>query len=241
MLSGNRPRAGGRCAPSRIQRGRDRPARIGRLPIGDGRDESVFLPGSRSGTLAAMDEPVRCAWVGNDPLYVAYHDDEWGVASHDDRYIFEMLLLEGAQAGLNWRLILGKREGYRSAYDDFDPVRIAAWDDAKIESLAGDPAIVRNRLKIRAARTNARAALAVVEEHGGLAPFFWRFVDGNPIVNRWRSVGEVPASTPLSDRVSRELGRRGFKFVGAVICYSFLQAIGMVDDHTRDCFRCRPA
>ncbi len=188
-----------------------------------------------------MDEPVRCAWVGNDPLYVAYHDDEWGVASHDDRYLFEMLLLEGAQAGLNWRLILGKREGYRSAYDDFDPVRIAAWDDAKIESLAGDPAIVRNRLKIRAARTNARAALAVVEEHGGLAPFFWRFVDGNPIVNRWRSVGEVPASTPLSGRVSRELGRRGFKFVGSVICYSFLQAIGMVDDHTRDCFRCRPA
>ena len=186
-----------------------------------------------------MNEPVRCAWVGDDPLYVAYHDDEWGVPSHDDTFIFEMLLLEGAQAGLNWRLILGKREGYRRAYDAFDPVRIAAWDDARIESLARDPAIVRNRLKIRSARTNARAALSVVEEYGGLAPFFWGFVDGMPIVNRWRSVDEMPASTPLSDRLSRDLGRRGFKFVGSVICYSFLQAIGIIDDHTTDCFRSR--
>ena len=186
-----------------------------------------------------MDQPVRCAWVGNDPLYVDYHDREWGVPSHDDGYIFEMLLLEGAQAGLNWRLILGKREGYRRAYDCFDPVRIAAWDDAKLERLARDPAIVRNRLKIRAARTNAKAALAVIEERGGLAPFFWGFVDGTRIVNRWRSVDEMPASTPLSDRLSRELGKRGFKFVGPVICYSFLQAIGIVDDHTRDCFRGR--
>ena len=186
-----------------------------------------------------MDQPVRCAWVGNDPVYVDYHDREWGVPSHDDGYIFEMLLLEGAQAGLNWRLILGKREGYRRAYDGFDPVRIAAWDDANIERLAADPAIVRNRLKIRAARTNAKAALAVIEERGGLAPFFWDFVDGTPIVNRWRSVDEMPASTPLSDRLSRELGKCGFKFVGPVICYSFLQAIGIVDDHTRDCFRGR--
>ena len=187
-----------------------------------------------------MDEPVRCAWAGDDPVYVAYHDDEWGVPSHDDGYIFEMLLLEGAQAGLNWRLILGKREGYRRAYDGFDPVRIAAWDDAKIERLAQDPAIVRNRLKIRAARTNAQAALAVIEERGGLASFFWDFVDGRPIVNRWRSVDEMPASTSLSERLSRELGKRGFKFVGSVICYSFLQAIGVIDDHTRDCFRARP-
>ena len=187
-----------------------------------------------------MDEPVRCAWAGDDPVYVAYHDDEWGVPSHDDGYIFEMLLLEGAQAGLNWRLILGKREGYRRAYDGFDPVRIAAWDDAKIERLAQDPAIVRNRLKIRAARTNAQAALAVIEERGGLASFFWDFVDGRPIVNRWRSVDEMPASTSLSERLSRELGKRGFKFVGSVICYSFLQAIGVIDDHTRDCFRGRP-
>ena len=187
-----------------------------------------------------MDGPVRCAWVGDDPIYVAYHDDEWGVPSHDDRYVFEMLLLEGAQAGLNWRLILGKREGYRRAYEGFDPVRIAAWDDERIESLARDPAIVRNRLKIRSARTNARAALDLVEERGGLSPFFWDFVDGTPIVNRWRSVDEMPASTPLSARVSRELGRRGFKFVGSVICYSFLQAIGVIDDHTRDCFRSRP-
>ena len=145
----------------------------------------------------------------------------------------------GRSGGLNWRLILGKREGYRRAYDGFDPVRIAAWDDARIERLAHDTAIVRNRLKIRAARTNAQAALALVEEFGGLAPFFWGFVDGNPIVNRWRSVDEMPASTPLSDRLSRDLGKRGFKFVGSVICYSFLQAIGIVDDHTRDCFRGR--
>ena len=187
-----------------------------------------------------MNQPVRCAWVGDDPLYIDYHDREWGVSSHDDAYIFEMLLLEGAQAGLNWRLILGKREGYRRAYDGFDPVRIAAWDDERMESLACDPAIVRNRLKIRSARTNARAALALAEERGGLAPFFWDFVDGRPIVNRWRDVAEMPASTPLSDRVSRELRRRGFKFVGSVICYSFLQAIGVIDDHTRDCFRARP-
>ena len=186
-----------------------------------------------------MDEPTRCAWVGDDPLYVAYHDDEWGVPSHDDDYIFEMLLLEGAQAGLNWRLILGKREGYRRAYDGFDPVRIAAWDDERIERLAQDPAIVRNRLKIRAARTNARAALAVSGEHGGLSRFFWGFVDGTPIVNRWRSVDEMPASTPLSERLSRELRKRGFRFVGPVICYSFLQAIGVIDDHTTDCYRCR--
>ena len=186
-----------------------------------------------------MDESVRCAWVGDDPLYIEYHDREWGVPSHDDAYIFEMLLLEGAQAGLNWRLILGKREGYRRAYDGFDPIRIAAWDDARIERLARNPAIVRNRLKIRAARTNARAALALIEERGGLAPFFWGFVDGTPVVNRRRSVDAMPASTPLSDRLSRELGKRGFKFVGPVICYSFLQAIGIVDDHTRDCFRGR--
>ena len=186
-----------------------------------------------------MDESVRCAWVGDDPLYIDYHDREWGVPSHDDAYIFEMLVLEGAQAGLNWRLILGKREGYRRAYDGFDPVRIAAWDDARIERLARDPAIVRNRLKIRAARTNARAALALIEERGGLAPFFWGFVDGTPVVNRRRRVDAMPASTPLSDRLSRELGKRGFKFVGPVICYSFLQAIGIVDDHTRDCFRGR--
>ena len=186
-----------------------------------------------------MDESVRCAWVGDDPLYIEYHDREWGVPSHDDAYIFEMLLLEGAQAGLNWRLILGKREGYRRAYDGFDPIRIAAWDDARIERLARNPAIVRNRLKIRAARTNARAALALIEERGGLAPFFWGFVDGTPVVNRRRSVDAMPASTPLSDRLSRDLGRRGFKFVGSVICYSFLQAIGIVDDHTRDCFRGR--
>ena len=188
-----------------------------------------------------MNEPVRCAWVGDDPVYVAYHDEEWCVPSHDDRYVFEMLLLEGAQAGLNWRLILGKREGYRRAYDGFDPVRIAAWDEAKVERLAADPGIVRNRLKIRAARANARAALALTERAGGLASFFWGFVDGAPIVNRWRSMDEMPASTPLSERVSRELKRLGFQFVGPTICYSFLQAIGIVDDHVRDCFRCPPA
>ena len=188
-----------------------------------------------------MSEKARCTWVGDDPLYVQYHDEEWGVASHDDRYLFEMLLLEGAQAGLSWRLILGKRETYRRAYDKFDPVRIASWDEAKMERLARNPGIVRNRLKIRSARTNAAAALDVREHYGGLAPFFWQFVDGDPIVNRWRSVREVPASTPISDRLSKELKKLGFKFVGATICYSFMQAVGMVDDHTRDCFRCRPA
>ena len=188
-----------------------------------------------------MDEKPRCAWVGDDPLYVAYHDEEWGVASHDDRHLFEMLLLEGAQAGLSWRLILGKREAYRRAYDEFDPARIAAWDEANMERLARNPGIVRNRLKIRAARTNAAAALDLAERYGGLAPFFWGFVDGSPVVNRWRSVDEVPASTPLSDRLSMELKKLGFKFVGTTICYSFMQAVGMVDDHTRDCFRCRPA
>ena len=188
-----------------------------------------------------MHEAPRCAWVGDDPLYVAYHDEEWGVASHDDRYLFEMLLLEGAQAGLSWRLILGKRDAYRRAYDEFDPARIAAWDEARMERLARNPGIVRNRLKIRAARTNAAAALDLAERYGGLAPFFWGFVDGSPIANRWRSIDEVPASTPLSERLSRELKRLGFKFVGSIICYSFMQAVGMVDDHTRDCFRCRPA
>ena len=188
-----------------------------------------------------MHEAPRCAWVGDDPLYVAYHDEEWGVASHDDRYLFEMLLLEGAQAGLSWRLILGKRDAYRRAYDEFDPARIAAWDEARMERLARNPGIVRNRLKIRAARTNAAAALDLAERYGGLAPFFWGFVDGSPIANRWRSIDEVPASTPLSERLSRELKRLGFKFVGSIICYSFMQAVGMGDDHTRDCFRCRPA
>ena len=187
-----------------------------------------------------MSEVRRCAWVGDDPLDLAYHDREWGVASHDDRYLFEMLLLEGAQAGLSWRLILRKREAYRRAYDGFDPVRIAAWDEAKMEHLAKDAGIVRNRRKIRAARTNAAAALDLMARHGGLAPWFWRFVDGIPIVNRWRSTAEVPASTPLSEQMSRELGRLGFKFVGPTICYSFMQAIGMVDDHTQECFRCRP-
>ena len=141
---------------------------------------------------------------------------------------------------MSWRLILGKRETYRRAYDGFDPVRIAAWDEVKLARLAQDPGIVRNRLKIRAARTNAAAALGLVERYGGLAPFFWQFVDGVPIVNRWKSVDEVPASTPLSDRLSKELKRLGFKFAGSTICYSFMQAVGMVDDHTRDCFRCRP-
>ena len=191
--------------------------------------------------MAEADDTRRCAWVGNDPVYVAYHDREWGVPSHDDRYLFEMLLLEGAQAGLSWRLILGKREAYRHAYDGFDPVRIAAWDDAKLERLSRDPGIVRNRLKIKAARSNAVAALGLAERHGGLAPFFWGFVDGVPVVNRWADTAKVPASTPLSDRLSRELKRLGFKFVGSTICYSFMQAVGMVDDHTRDCFRCRPA
>lgn len=179
----------------------------------------------------------RCAWAGDDPLYCAYHDDEWGVPCRDDGRLFEMLILEGAQAGLAWITVLRKREGYRRAFDGFDPVKIAAYDTAKLTALRADPGIVRNRLKIESTVSNARAFLAVQATYGNFADFLWGFVDGRPVQNRWSSLAEVPARTPLSDSLSRELKRHGFKFVGSTICYAYLQAVGLINDHLTGCFR----
>jgi DNA-3-methyladenine glycosylase I len=179
----------------------------------------------------------RCAWVGSDPLYVQYHDREWGVPLRDDRQLFEMIILEGAQAGLSWITVLKKRENYRRAFDDFDAHEIARYGARKKRALMNDAGIIRNRLKIDAAIGNARAFLDIVDEHGSFADFVWDFVDGRPIVNRWRNLSQVPVSTSTSDALSKALKRRGFKFVGTTICYSFMQAVGMVNDHTRDCFR----
>lgn len=179
----------------------------------------------------------RCAWAGQDPLYVAYHDREWGVPSHDDRHLFEMLILEGAQAGLSWITILRKREGYRQAFERFDPERMAGFTGRKIDSLLNDSGIVRNRLKVEAAVANARAYLDLLDSGSSLSDFLWRFVEGRPRLNRWRTLDAVPASTPESDAMSKALKRRGFKFVGPTICYAFMQATGLVNDHTVDCFR----
>jgi DNA-3-methyladenine glycosylase I len=184
-----------------------------------------------------MTEPVRCAWCGADPLYRAYHDSEWGVPLHDERALFELLTLEGAQAGLSWFTILKKREGYRRAFDDFDADRIARYTDADVARLMADAGIVRNRLKIESTITNARAVLALREAGGGLDAYFWNFVDGRPIVNAPASLDQVPASTPLSDAISRDLKKRGFRFVGSTIVYAHMQAMGLVNDHTTDCFR----
>ncbi len=182
----------------------------------------------------------RCAWgVEDDPLYLAYHDEEWGTPSHDDRHLFEMLVLEGAQAGLSWRTILHRREGYRRAFEGFDPERVARFTPARIERLLRDPSIVRNRRKVEAAVHNARRALEVREELGSLDAYLWSFVDWVPIVNRWRRVEDLPAETPISRAMSRDLKRRGFRFVGPTVCYAFMQAVGMVNDHTVDCFRHR--
>jgi len=181
----------------------------------------------------------RCAWAGDDPLYVAYHDREWGVPVHDDRRLFEFLILEGAQAGLSWITILKKRENYRRAFDDFDAERIASYGEAKVRKLLADSGIVRNRLKIRAAIGNARAYLAVREEFGSFDRFIWQFVGGRPKTNAWKRLAEIPATTAESDAMSKELKRRGFQFVGSTICYAFMQAVGMVNDHTVDCFRYR--
>jgi len=186
-------------------------------------------------------EPRRCEWCGTDPLYVKYHDEEWGVPVHDDRRLFEFLLLEGAQAGLAWITILRKREGYRKAYDGFDPRKIARWDRRKIERLLKDPGIVRNRLKVEGAKRNARAFLEVVDETGSFDRFLWDFVGGKPLCNRWKSLKEIPAETPEARAMSKELKRRGFTFVGPTICYAFMQAVGMVNDHVTGCFRYREA
>jgi DNA-3-methyladenine glycosylase I len=179
----------------------------------------------------------RCAWAGEDALYREYHDTEWGVPLHDDRALFEFLILEGAQAGLSWITILRKRENYRAAFDGFDATRIAAYGANKIESLLQDAGIVRNRLKVAATVINAQKFLEVRDEFGSFDSFIWRFVDGKPKQNNWRSMAEIPSSTPESDAMSRELKRRGFKFVGSTICYALMQATGMVNDHITDCFR----
>ena len=180
---------------------------------------------------------IRCTWVNDDPLYIAYHDEEWGVPVRDDRELFELLVLEGAQAGLSWYTILKKREGYRRAFDGFDPERMAGYGDEKIAALLADEGIVRNRLKIHAAIGNARAWLDLRETGEGFADFLWSFPGGKTIVNAWRRLEDVPASTPASQAMSRELKRRGFRFVGPTICYAFMQAAGMVNDHLVTCFR----
>jgi len=186
------------------------------------------------------DAPRRCPWCGEDPLYVEYHDHEWGVPLHDDTRLFEMLTLEGAQAGLSWLTILRKREGYRRAFAGFNPATVAAFDAADSARLLADPGIVRNRLKIASTITNARTVLEVQASHGSLDRYLWSFVNGVPICNNWKAISEVPASTKLSDTMSRELKRLGFRFVGSTICYAFMQATGMVNDHLADCFCSEP-
>jgi len=181
----------------------------------------------------------RCAWCGGDPLYVAYHDEEWGVPVHDDRRLFEMLILEGAQAGLSWLTILRKRDNYRRALDGFDAGKIARYGDRDVARLLADTGIVRNRLKIEACIRNARGVLAIQEEFGSLDAFLWRYVDHAPRQNAWASQAELPTRSPESDRISKGLKQRGFGFVGSTICYAFMQAVGMVNDHTLDCFRYR--
>jgi DNA-3-methyladenine glycosylase I len=179
----------------------------------------------------------RCEWAGSDEMYIAYHDLEWGVPLHDERRLFEMLILEGAQAGLSWRTILNKRENYRVAFDGFDPQKVSAYADADLERLLKNPGIVRNRLKVQSAVKNARGVLEIQEQFGSFDAFLWRYVDGQPIQNAWHTMAELPANTELSDRLSKDLKKRGFSFVGSTICYAFMQAVGMVNDHVVDCFR----
>lgn len=179
----------------------------------------------------------RCIWAGTDPLYCQYHDAEWGVPVHDDRLLFEFLILEGAQAGLSWITILRKRDAYRRAFAGFQPETVAGFEASRLDELLGNPGIVRNRLKISSTLSNARAFLAVQEEFGSFDSYLWRFVDGAPRQNAWCTPSEVPATSAVSDTLSRDLKRRGFRFVGSTICYAFMQAVGMVNDHTTDCFR----
>ena len=179
----------------------------------------------------------RCGWCGDDPLYVAYHDEEWGVPVYDDRTLFEFLILEGAQAGLSWSTILKKRAGYREAFDGFDPSKVARYDDRKTAELLANPGIVRNRLKVASAVSNAQAFLEVQEEKGSFSDYIWSFVDGRPIQNSWRSLAEIPGKTPLAEEISKDLKKRGFRFVGPTIVYAHMQATGMVNDHLVDCFR----
>lgn len=182
---------------------------------------------------------TRCQWAKTDPLYLEYHDNEWGVPVHDDRKLFEMLVLEGAQAGLSWLTVLRKREHYRRAFDNFDPARIAKYGEARIRALLSDPGIIRNRKKVEAAVQNARAFLGVKKEFGSFDKYIWRFVGGKPIQNAWETTDELPSVTAESEVMAKDLRNRGFAFVGPTICYAFMQAVGMVNDHTVDCFRRR--
>ena len=211
----------------------------------DGRptiDDCGVMPASKPGGERKRSRVLeRCTWCGTDPLYVGYHDEEWGVPSHDDRHLFEMLVLEGAQAGLSWITILRKRAAYRRAFAGFDPARVARFTSARVETLLADPGIVRNRLKVVGAVTNARAFLQVQRELGSFDRYIWQFVGGAPRVNRPARMRDVPARTPESDAMSRDLKRRGFTFVGSTICYAFMQATGMVDDHVATCFRATSA
>ncbi|KZX55017.1 DNA-3-methyladenine glycosylase [Halioglobus sp. HI00S01] len=179
----------------------------------------------------------RCTWCGDDPLYVTYHDEEWGVPVWDDQTLFEFLILEGAQAGLSWITILRKREGYRTFFDNFDARKIARYRDSKLDKILLNPAIIRNKLKVYGARKNARAFLETQAEFGTFANYMWNFVDGTPIQNHWKSMKQVPATTALSDVISKDMKKRGFTFVGSTIIYAHMQATGMVNDHTVDCFR----
>ena len=188
-------------------------------------------------SLAGDQLPVRCVWVGTDPLSIDYHDQEWGVPLHDDRKLFEFLILEGMQAGLSWMTILKKRENFRLAFDDFDPVVVSHYDQAKVEDLLTDAGIIRHRGKIEAAIQNAQAFLVVQSEFGSFDAYMWQFVGGKPKVNSWKTMQELPAKTEESVVMSKDLLKRGFKFVGPTICYAHMQATGMVNDHTMDCFR----
>ncbi|MCE5264181.1 MAG: DNA-3-methyladenine glycosylase I [Deltaproteobacteria bacterium] len=179
----------------------------------------------------------RCPWSGSDPLYLRYHDCEWGAPVHDDRLLFEFLVLEGAQAGLSWLTILKRREGYRKAFQGFDPQIVAAYSPSDVQRLLADSGIIRNRLKIASAIGNAQKVLKIADEFGSFDAFLWRYVDGRPIHNGWRSMAEIPARTGTSDTISKDLKKRGFSFVGSTICYAFMQAVGLVNDHVVDCFR----
>ena len=179
----------------------------------------------------------RCEWCGTDPLYVKYHDEEWGIPVHDDTKHFEMIILDGAQAGLSWLTVLRKRENYRKAFDRFNPKKVAKYDEKKVEELLNNPGIIRNKLKVRSAVTNAQAFLKVQKEFGSFDKYIWQFVNGKPRINKWKSIKELPATSKESDAMSKDLKKRGFKFVGSTICYAYMQAAGMVNDHIVSCFR----
>ena len=181
----------------------------------------------------------RCQWCGNDELYKQYHDEEWGVPSYDDQHLFEMLILEGAQAGLNWLTVLKKRQGYRQAFDNFDARKISRYSQKKIDRLLQNPQIIRNKLKVNAAVTNAQKFLQVFDSHDSFADYIWGFVEHHPIQNKWKTLQDIPVTTAQAEAMSKDLKKRGFKFVGPTICYAYMQAVGMVNDHTTDCFRHR--